>query len=164
MNDHGSGLVAEDLSTFWLIALLVWITILLAVPLRSYAQPAVIMMSIPFGIVGAVIGHMIMGYSLSVMSMFGVVALSGVVINGALVLIELGALLLGIAGISIISPPPRPQKGHWILPGAWMHMDSLLIRDLFARHPNVRLEPGCWLSVAAWFDDEVTKTANVVLT
>jgi multidrug efflux pump subunit AcrB len=46
------------------------------------------MMSIPFGIVGAVTGHLIMGYSLSVMSMFGVVALSGVVINDSLVLID----------------------------------------------------------------------------
>jgi multidrug efflux pump subunit AcrB len=46
------------------------------------------MMAIPFGIVGAVIGHMIMGYSLSVISMFGVVALSGVVVNDSLVLID----------------------------------------------------------------------------
>jgi multidrug efflux pump subunit AcrB len=46
------------------------------------------MIVIPFGIVGAVIGHLIMGYSLSLMSMFGVVALSGVVINDSLVLID----------------------------------------------------------------------------
>jgi multidrug efflux pump subunit AcrB len=50
-------------------------------------QPLVVMMSIPFGIVGAVIGHLIMGYSLSVMSLMGVVALSGVVVNDALILI-----------------------------------------------------------------------------
>jgi multidrug efflux pump subunit AcrB len=61
---------------------------LLAVPFRSYVQPAIIMVSIPFGIVGAVLGHMLMGYSLSVMSMFGIVALSGVVVNDSLVLIE----------------------------------------------------------------------------
>lgn len=61
---------------------------LLAIPFRSYTQPAIVMISIPFGIVGAVIGHMIMGYSLSVMSMFGVVALSGVVVNDSLVLID----------------------------------------------------------------------------
>jgi len=61
---------------------------LLAVPFKSYAQPAIVMVSIPFGIVGAVLGHMLMGYSLSVMSMFGVVALSGVVVNDSLVLIE----------------------------------------------------------------------------
>ena len=61
---------------------------LLAVPFKSYVQPAIVMVSIPFGIVGAVLGHMLMGYSLSVMSMFGVVALSGVVVNDSLVLIE----------------------------------------------------------------------------
>lgn len=46
------------------------------------------MVSIPFGLVGAVIGHLIMGYSLSIMSMFGIVALSGVVVNDSLVLIS----------------------------------------------------------------------------
>lgn len=61
---------------------------LLAIPFRSYIQPIIIMISIPFGIVGAVIGHLLLGYSLSVMSMFGVVALSGVVVNDSLVLID----------------------------------------------------------------------------
>jgi multidrug efflux pump subunit AcrB len=46
------------------------------------------MVSIPFGIVGAVIGHILMGYSLSLMSLFGIVALSGVVVNDSLVLID----------------------------------------------------------------------------
>jgi len=71
-----------------LLMALVVIYAMLAVPFNSFIQPMIIMMSIPFGIVGAVIGHLIMGYSLSVMSTFGVVALSGVVINGALVLID----------------------------------------------------------------------------
>lgn len=61
---------------------------LLAVPLRSYVQPLIIMASIPFGIVGAVFGHLIMGYSLSLVSLFGIVALSGVVVNASLVLID----------------------------------------------------------------------------
>ena len=69
------------------IALLV-IFAMLAVPFNSYIQPMIIMISIPFGIVGAVAGHLIMGYSLSVTSLFGVVALSGVVINDSLVLIH----------------------------------------------------------------------------
>ncbi|MGD8647710.1 MAG: efflux RND transporter permease subunit, partial [Desulfobacterales bacterium] len=59
-----------------LLMALVVIYAMLAVPFNSFVQPMIIMMSIPFGIVGAVIGHLIMGYSLSVMSMFGVVALS----------------------------------------------------------------------------------------
>jgi multidrug efflux pump subunit AcrB len=61
---------------------------MLAVPFNSYIQPIIIMAAIPFGIVGAVVGHLIMGYSLSVVSMFGVVALSGVVVNDSLVLVD----------------------------------------------------------------------------
>jgi multidrug efflux pump subunit AcrB len=73
---------------FGFLMALVVIYAMLAIPFNSFIQPMIIMMSIPFGVVGAVIGHMVMGYSLSVMSAFGVVALSGVVINGALVLID----------------------------------------------------------------------------
>ena len=61
---------------------------LLAVPFRSYYQPLIVMMSIPFGIVGAFIGHLLMGYDLSIMSMFGIVALSGVVVNDSLIMID----------------------------------------------------------------------------
>lgn len=70
------------------IMVLMVIYVLLGIPFRSYFQPAIVMISIPFGIVGAVLGHLLMGYSLSIISMMGVVALSGVVINDALVLIE----------------------------------------------------------------------------
>jgi multidrug efflux pump subunit AcrB len=77
----------QSLLTGLLMALAV-IYAMLAVPFNSFVQPMIIMMSIPFGIVGAVTGHLIMGYSLSIMSMFGVVALSGVVINDSLVLID----------------------------------------------------------------------------
>ncbi len=62
--------------------------VLLAIPFRSYIQPLIIMVSIPFGIVGAIGGHLLMGYSLSILSMFGIVALSGVVVNDSLVLIH----------------------------------------------------------------------------
>ena len=61
---------------------------MLAIPFRSYVQPLIVMVAIPFGIVGAVVGHMIMGYSLSIMSMMGIVALSGVVVNDSLLLID----------------------------------------------------------------------------
>jgi multidrug efflux pump subunit AcrB len=71
-----------------LLVALVIIFAMLAVPLNSYIQPVIIMTAIPFGIVGAVLGHLIMGYSLSVLSMFGVVALSGVVVNDSLVLVD----------------------------------------------------------------------------
>jgi multidrug efflux pump subunit AcrB len=75
-----------------LMMALVVIYAMLALPFNSFIQPVIIMLCIPFGIVGAVIGHLIMGYSLSVMSMFGVVALSGVVINDSLVLINFSNL------------------------------------------------------------------------
>ncbi len=61
---------------------------LLAIPFRSYSQPILIMAAIPFGMVGAIAGHLIMGFSLSMLSIFGVVALSGVVINDSLLLID----------------------------------------------------------------------------
>jgi multidrug efflux pump subunit AcrB len=61
---------------------------LLAIPFRSYSQPLIIMTAIPFGIVGAIAGHLIMGYNLSILSIFGIVALSGVVVNDSLLLID----------------------------------------------------------------------------
>lgn len=61
---------------------------LLAIPFRSYIQPAVVMAVIPFGVVGAVLGHIYAGYSLSIISAFGIVALSGVVVNDSIVLID----------------------------------------------------------------------------
>ena len=70
------------------ILALLMIYVLLGIPFRSYIQPLIVMTSIPFGIIGAVLGHLIMGYSLSVISMMGLIALSGVVVNDALVLIE----------------------------------------------------------------------------
>ena len=61
---------------------------LLAIPFRSYSQPLIIMSAIPFGIIGAVMGHLIMGYDMSLISMMGVVALTGVVVNDSLVLVD----------------------------------------------------------------------------
>ncbi len=64
------------------------IYVIIATIFRSYVQPFVILFTIPFGIIGAVLGHLLLGYELSIMSMFGMVALTGVVINDAIVLIE----------------------------------------------------------------------------
>jgi len=61
---------------------------LLAIPFKSFSQPVIVMAAIPFGIVGAVIGHLIMGFNLSIISIFGIVGLSGVVVNDSLVLIH----------------------------------------------------------------------------
>lgn len=70
------------------IAALFMIYGLLAVPLRSYVQPLVIMSVIPFGFVGAVVGHLIFGFSISMLSIMGLVALAGVVVNDSLILVE----------------------------------------------------------------------------
>ena len=76
----------ESLGTGFIAALFV-IYALLAIPFRSWIQPLVVMTAIPFGIIGAVIGHLIMGYGFSIISIFGIVALSGVVVNDSLVLV-----------------------------------------------------------------------------
>lgn len=76
-----------DIGTAFLIAL-AGIYALLAIPFRSYIQPLIIMAAIPFGLIGALFGHLILGVPLGIVSMFGMIALSGVIINGALVLID----------------------------------------------------------------------------
>jgi multidrug efflux pump subunit AcrB len=70
------------------ILALVIIYALLAIPLRSYVQPLVIMSVIPFGAVGAIVGHWVMGELLVFFSALGIVALSGVVVNSSLVLVD----------------------------------------------------------------------------
>ncbi|MEM7402676.1 MAG: efflux RND transporter permease subunit [Myxococcota bacterium] len=77
----------ESLFIGFLLAQLV-IYALLAIPFKSYTQPLLVMSAVPFGIVGAVIGHLIMGYNLSVISVMGIVALTGVVVNDSLVFIH----------------------------------------------------------------------------
>ncbi|MCP3918491.1 MAG: efflux RND transporter permease subunit [bacterium] len=72
-----------------LVIALFGIFALIATQLRSYSQPLIIMSVIPLGIVGAVFGHMLLGFDLSFFSMFGVVALAGVVINDSLVLLDM---------------------------------------------------------------------------
>lgn len=70
------------------IGLAMLIYILLAIPFKSYSQPVIVMSVIPFGLVGAVIGHWIMGMDLTLLSFMGMLALSGVVVNDSLVLVD----------------------------------------------------------------------------
>ena len=87
---------------------------LLAIPLRSYVQPLIIMSAIPFGFVGAVGGHIAMNEDLTVLSMMGIVALSGVVVNDSLVMVDFinrerrraGSLLAAVqeAGVARLRP------------------------------------------------------------
>jgi multidrug efflux pump subunit AcrB len=71
----------------FLFALIV-IYALMAIPFKSYLQPLVVMGSIPFGLIGAVLGHFVMGMNLTILSMFGIVALTGVVVNDSIVLVD----------------------------------------------------------------------------
>ena len=77
----------KSLSNNYSLALIL-VYILLAIPLRSYIQPLVVMSAIPFGIIGAVIGHLLLGMNFSILSMIGIVAVSGVVVNDSLVLVD----------------------------------------------------------------------------
>ena len=78
--------LVSSLGQGFILALLL-IYALLAIPFRSYVQPLIVMLCIPFSIIGALIGHLLLGYGLSMVSMFGIVALAGVVVNDSLVLI-----------------------------------------------------------------------------
>jgi multidrug efflux pump subunit AcrB len=77
----------SELARLFFVALLV-IYALMAIPFKSYVQPLIVMSAIPFGLIGAVLGHAIMGHDLSVLSMVGIVALTGVVVNDSLVLVD----------------------------------------------------------------------------
>ncbi len=80
----------ESTQALWggfLLAMLI-IYALLAIAFNNYIQPLIVMIAIPFGIVGAVIGHILLGYDLSLISLMGVIALSGVVVNDSLIMID----------------------------------------------------------------------------
>ncbi|MBQ4845624.1 MULTISPECIES: efflux RND transporter permease subunit [unclassified Pseudoalteromonas] len=78
--------VAEQIRDFALSMMIIFA--LLAIPLRSYSQPILIMSVIPFGVVGAVFGHMVMGMTMSSLSFFGIIAVAGVVVNDSLVMVD----------------------------------------------------------------------------
>jgi multidrug efflux pump subunit AcrB len=81
---------SETFAGIWLgapIALLI-IYSLLALQFRSYFQPLIVMAAIPFGLVGAVLGHLLLGYNLSIVSVLGLVALTGIVVNDSLILVD----------------------------------------------------------------------------
>jgi len=81
------GTLLQSLAIGFVVALF-GIYALLAIPLRSYLQPFIIMGVIPFGIIGAVVGHIVLDISFSMMSFFGVIALSGVVVNDSLIMVD----------------------------------------------------------------------------
>jgi multidrug efflux pump subunit AcrB len=76
-----------SLKLSFVVAIIV-IYAMLAIPFQSYILPLIVIVSIPFGVIGAILGHLAMDYDLTVMSMLGIVALAGIVVNDALVLID----------------------------------------------------------------------------
>jgi multidrug efflux pump subunit AcrB len=86
--EHEEGIQAfSGLTSLIPLALMIMFT-LLAIPLKSYVQPLVIMSVIPFGAVGALVGHLIMGWPVVMSSILGIISLSGVVVNASLVLVH----------------------------------------------------------------------------
>jgi multidrug efflux pump subunit AcrB len=77
----------DSIKSGYLLAMM-GIFLLLASQFRSYIQPVIIMMAIPFGLIGAIMGHLIMGLEFTLISIFGIVALSGIVVNDSLILID----------------------------------------------------------------------------
>jgi multidrug efflux pump subunit AcrB len=77
----------SSMSTMFTLAM-VGIYALLAIPLKSYSQPLIIMLAIPFGIVGAILGHWLNDLTISILSLNGILALSGVVVNDSLLLVS----------------------------------------------------------------------------
>jgi len=80
----------EALGDIWkgVVLALLAIYFLMAVPFRSYLQPAIVMSAIPFGLIGAIVGHLLLNYEISIISVFGLIALAGVVVNDSLVLVH----------------------------------------------------------------------------
>ena len=88
-----AGLAGDQAETFEalgqnLLLALILIYALLAIPLSSWTQPFVIMAAVPFGLAGAIFGHVVMGVEFSITSFFGMVPLVGIVVNDALVLLD----------------------------------------------------------------------------
>jgi len=77
----------NSLTRNYLFALFI-VFLLLAVPFKSYFQPLIVMFAIPYGIIGAVVGHLLLGMDFSILSMLGIAALSGVVVNDSLVMMD----------------------------------------------------------------------------
>jgi multidrug efflux pump subunit AcrB len=88
-----SGLLAEDAANkhrIWVLGAILLFSLytLLAIPFRSLTQPIFVLLAIPFGAVGAILGHLILGITPSYLSLFGMLALAGVVVNDSLVMVD----------------------------------------------------------------------------
>ncbi len=101
----------QDLIRSFIFAMMA-IYVLLAIPLRSYLQPVLIMTAIPFSIVGAIWGHMIFGFNLTILSLFGIVGLAGVAVNDSLILVD-AANNLEKKGLSVFDVANQVGKNRF---------------------------------------------------
>jgi multidrug efflux pump subunit AcrB len=79
--------LVQRIALFFMAAMFL-IFALLAIPLKSYLQPLIVMSVIPFGMIGAMIGHIVFDVTVSMMSLFGLVALAGVIVNDSLIMVD----------------------------------------------------------------------------
>ncbi|MDO6426320.1 efflux RND transporter permease subunit [Thalassotalea sp. 1_MG-2023] len=93
LNSELTGRIQEEMDSFidqlkgFVISMLV-VYSLLAIPLKSYSQPIMIMIVIPFGVIGSTFGHLMLGMDLNALSLFGIIAAAGVVVNDSLVMVD----------------------------------------------------------------------------
>lgn len=93
LNSELTGRIQEEMDSFFeqlkgfVISMLV-VYSLLAIPLKSYSQPVMIMIVIPFGVIGSTFGHLLLGMDLNALSLFGIIAAAGVVVNDSLVMVD----------------------------------------------------------------------------
>lgn len=109
-----------DITRGLLIALFC-IYALLAIPFKSFSQPMIVMSAIPFGIVGAVLGHLLMGFNISIISLFGLVGLSGVVVNDSLVLID---------KINVLRRDPEKNTHDAVVEGGKLRFRAILLTSI----------------------------------
>ena len=89
------------------------IFILLASQLKSYSLPLIVLAAVPFGAAGALVGHLLLGYTLSFISVFGMIALSGVVVNDSIVMIDLYNRLRKESGLSPTEAVIEAARGRF---------------------------------------------------
>ncbi len=124
---------------------------LLASLLRSYSQPLIILAGIPFGAAGAFIGHFMLGYNLSFYSLFGVVALAGVVVNDSLILMDKYNRLMKEGGYSceeaVLKATERRFRPIFLTTATTSLGMIPLIFETSTIHYPVGHQPGDWHSV-----------------
>ncbi len=120
---------------------------LLAVPLKSYLQPFIIMSAVPFGLIGAVWGHILLNLNLSMMSLFGLLALTGIVVNDSLIFVD----FINRAR-SEHTEVSRMARGAGGGPADWHRFDSLGLHLAVREAGVIRFRPILLTSLTTFAD------------